>query len=674
MRRNNSPPTDADRWFLQIKEQVVGPIPGAKVLERLLNDEITVMTRVSRDRREWAAFCNTQYFEDLVNYRIRLYAGETNQVGQMKPGGDDASQFEISQVFGLHGATDGISEQLDHARQLEELTANIQKLNTVRKEIAINRKTVVHEKESHEDSIHPDDKNVFVPAANKKKKTLWDVIRDDGRNRNRVALFGAIAITGTLITTSYLYLSERVEIETDREKLAASVAAGAKGDYARAMMDFKQIKDFQAAQNLASSKDLIALADAHMQGRDTKTSQALLARILEISSNPVERAEAYAMQGLMAAESGNLDEAAVAFEASLKQSEIFSTLHNLASLRLKQNRPVDAEPLFFKALELASKSPSIDASATTIGMFETAIRLDREALKNLVPTASASTDVPIEEVVASPQMPRLSSVALLLETQVRKKSSMEEQLRLALALSHFHLGNMEGFRRSAYELMDQRPKEKSDASSPGPSMSRLDTDFSEWRHLYGHCTEVYNRPNPNDFIAAFYAACLRRSHNATSAIPYAKYALALRPTDPVYIGLFSDLLVELGQTEDAKQRLLPGGRPVMGSQLAKRLIDQLALATVEPASANVPSLADAAADVTPEALPEGAPESTPSTAPELANESSAEAATNEITTVQEEPTKALTDEVTTQAPTKISGEREPAEAVTPSAETTTPSP
>lgn len=665
MRRNNAPPTDADRWFLQIKEQVVGPIPGAKVLERLLKDEITVMTRVSRDRREWAAFCNTRYFEDLVNYRIRLYSGETNQVGQMKPGGDDESQFEISQVFGLHGATEGISEQLDHARQLEELTANIQKLNTIRKDIAINKKSIVHEKESHEESVHDDDKNVYVPAVNRNKKTLWDVLREDGRNRNRAGLFVAIVVTCSLIGVGYTYLSEQVQIENDRDKLASSVEAGAKGDYARAIMDFKQIKDFQLAQNGASSQDLIALADAHIQGRDVKTSQALLNRVLEISSNSSERAEAYSMQGFMAADAGDLDEAAKSFEASLKQNEIFSTLHNLATVRLKQDRPSDAEPLFFKALELASKNPKIDASPAVLGMFETALSLDRSAQKTPQPLAAeSSTETPPTEdgsglaVLPASTMPRTSSVAMLLETQLRLKSPLVEQLRLALALSYFHLGNMEGFRMSAYELMDQRPPDKVDSTSVPSSVARINKDLTEWRHLYKYCTDVYNRPSPNDFIAAFYSACLRRSHNATSAIPYAKYALALRPSDPVYIGLFADLLLELGQTEDAKQRLMPGGRPVYGSKLATRVIDQLGLETT-PA---------------PVATTEAPPSTATPTAEHLAGEptsdgsavtSTVPAATEQIST---EPNAVATD-VTPNSNTveTPAAERQPAEATVPAA-------
>lgn len=576
MRRNSTPPTDSDRWFLQIKEQAIGPIPGAKVLERLLNDEITVMTRVSRDRREWAALCNTRYFEDLINYRIRLYSGDANQVGQMRPGGDDESQFEISQVFGLHGATDGISEQLDHARQLEELTANIQKLNTIRKEIAINKKSVVHETESVEETVHPDDQNVFVPAENSNKKTIWDVIREDGRHRNRAALFGAMAITGTLIFLGYTYLSEQIQTETDREKMASSVAAGTQGDYARAMMDFKQIKDFEAAQSGASSKDLIALADAHIRGRDSKTGQSLLNRVLEISADSGERAEAYSMQAFLAAESGNLEEAAKSFEASLKQKEIFSTLSNLAMVRLKQDRPADAEPLFFKALELASSNPKLDASAAAIGMFQTALRLDRESLNVPQPIESSGQE-PFAATEGISKMSRTSAIAALIETEVRKPSALQEQLRLALAISHFHSGNMEGFRSAAYELMDQRPPPKDDLSLTRSSVARIDTELAEWRHLYKYCTEIYNRPNPNDFIAAFYSACLRRSHNATSAIPYAKYALALRPSDPVYIGLFSDLLIELGQTEDAKQRLMPNGRPIFGSKLATRVSEQLGL-------------------------------------------------------------------------------------------------
>ncbi|CAN5635876.1 hypothetical protein BH10BDE1_BH10BDE1_10820 [soil metagenome] len=580
MARNQTPQADADRWFVQIKGQIIGPIPGAKVLERLVTDEITVIHRVSRDRRTWAAICNTPFFEDLIQYRIRAYTGETANVGQMRAGGDDEPEFEVSQVFGLHGATDNISEQLDHARQLEELTANIQKLNFLRKEIALKKQTITHEKEADESAqMHPDDENVFIAAAQKKAR-FTDLFKGSENSKKRLYILLAFVVIGGLGTQGAVMYNDHKKIDEDRAKLQQALAAEASGDYAKAIASVKGIKSSSLSnRDFASAKELINLADAHIRGKDPKTGRALLSQAMAMNPTPAEKARAHILQAVLATDSGNLVQASAELEESLKSEELYSTLHNLGVLKLKLKKPLEAEPLLLKAIAVTEQSVGLDTSPTVIAAFEAALALDR-ADADAAKTRSATDEAPMK-------MRRLESVTQMLEAALKKTTIWREELLLAISVTHFELGEIEAFQLSAVELMDSTPNSTDEKLKSG-----FDYDLSKWNQLYKYCTEIYNKPKATDFVAAFYSACLKRSHGASQALPFAKYALALRPTDPVYIGLTAELLLELKQDNDAQTILFVDGLPVTGSKLAAAAIEQLkakGLGPRDPASILVPT-------------------------------------------------------------------------------------
>jgi tetratricopeptide (TPR) repeat protein len=579
MARNPNIQSDLDRWFVQTKGQIIGPIPGQKVLERLVSDEITVIHRVSRDRRTWAAICNTPYFEDLIQYRIRAYTGESQSVGQMRAGGDDEPEFEISQVFGLHGATDNISEQLDHARQLEELTANIQKLNFLRKEIALKKQTITKEKESDEDAqMHPDDENVFIAAASKKSK-FADLFQGSEVSKKRMYVLLAVVVVGAIGTQSAIMYNDNKKNDEDRAKLQEALSAQASGDYAKAISSVKGIKSSSLAnREFASAKELISLADAHIKGRDPKTGQALLSRALAMNPSPSDKARAHILQAVMASDSGNLVQASIELEESLKSEELYSTLHNLGVLKLKLKKPLEAEPLLLKALAVAGEGENIDTTPTVLAAFEAALALDRA---DAAAAAAKPKADPIPIV-----MRRLESVSQLLDAAAKKTTPWHDELALATSVTHFFLGQTQAFQLAAIELMDSSSEVSNNKGRKG-----LDYDLAKWNQLYKYCTEVYNQPKSTDFVAAFYAACLKRSHGAAQALPFAKYALALRPTDAVYIGLTADLLLDLKKDEEAEALLFNNGLPITGSKLAAASVERLKVKGIEirePASNLIP--------------------------------------------------------------------------------------
>lgn len=582
--------SELDRWFVQTKGQVIGPIAGAKVLERLLTEDISVVNRVSKDRRVWAAICNTPFFEELIQQRIRAYTGESQNVGQMRPGGDEDPEFEISQVFGVHGATDNISEQLKHARQLEELTANIQKLNFLRKEITLKKQTVTREKVLDADSdLHPDDENVFIAAAPKKTR-FADLFKGSDVSRRRMYILLAIVAIGGIGTQGAFMYNDHKKNDEDRAKLQQALAAQASGDYAKAIASVKGIKSSSLAnREFVSAKDLISLADAHIKGRDPKTGQALLSQALGMNPSPADKARVHILQAMMASNSGDLVLASVELEESLKSEELYSTLHNLGVLKLKLKKPLEAEPLLLKALALADQTENTDTSPTVLAAFEAALALDRVDL-----AAAAAHPKPDAPPV---QMRRLESVAQMLEAAAKKTSAWREEVMLAIAVTHYYLGQIEAFQLSAIELMDSPTEKSSEKLKAG-----FDYDLAKWNQLYKYCTEVYNQPKSTDFVAAFYAACLKRSHGAEQALPFAKYALALHPTDPVYIGLTADLLLELKKDEAAKSILFKDGVAIVGSKLAVAAVERLKTnGTVPRDPAAI--LASPAVPINPKAIP-----------------------------------------------------------------------
>lgn len=567
---HSSTPDGIDRWFIQLKSQIIGPLPGAKVLELLVKDEISVMHRASRDRREWTAICNIPFFEEIIQSRIRAYSGESVNVGQMRPGGDD-EEFEISQVFGLHGVTDNISAQLNEARQLEELTANIQKLNFLRKEIQLKRKTVTHEKEANgEDEIHPDDQNVFIPVIQKKTFKLQDLFKGGATANRRMMALILVIVVGLGLTQGYFFFQDFQASSGDRAKLKTALEAQAAGDYAKVISTFKSIdKKSLNEKDFASAKQLIDLADAHIRGRDHKTGDLLLAQALEKSPSPIDRARAHALRAQIASLDGNFNRATVELEESLKFSEIFSTLHNLAVLKIKTKKYGEAEILLLKALEGAAKSPSLDITPTLLALFETALALDQKTTS--VPNAESSPPSDVVTEIALTH-PRLTKVSELLKTANSSAKSMPNELRLANAVTRFHLRDYPGFQLYALDLIDS-----ADSAAQNNESTQLDLSLAKWSNLYRYCTEIYSLPKSGDFVAAFYAACLRRSHGAQAALPFAKYAHASRPTDAVYIGLNASLMIELKMTNEAKAILTEGSPTLSGSRLAEKAIETLHL-------------------------------------------------------------------------------------------------
>jgi tetratricopeptide (TPR) repeat protein len=576
MSRSNSEKNEdvLDRWFIQIKGQIVGPMPGQKVLARVISDELTVMSRVSSDRKNWKAICNVSFFEDLVNSRIRAYAGKTEVVGQMGQGIEDETPFETNELnFNeVHtGAIQGISEQLVHARQLEELTANIQKLNAIKKEILLKRKTVAVERDRDDSEEHPDDQNVFISKP-VKRFSVKEMFSGNVRHR-KMAIASAVLLVGGLIgTISYSAYRDRQEQIALETKAKAEAEARSRGEYQKAAASGdNQIKN-------ATAEELLALAETQLKGKNHAASKLAVKQALAMTLDSSNRARAHAISAAISAAisvaAGDLDLAAEQYTESLQHVELYGTLHGVGILNIRRGNYEEAERFFLKALQLPNPSPA-DRVITLVQLFETALALDKkvaaENAATTAPGAAPKAAVPNMATTMATTMARTTASLNLVAEAIATTTVGRDRLLLTKAMGDFYLGNKEGFQTSAIELID----EPLDPNAENLK-SELDDDLAQWQNLVRHCAIAYNQPPINGLTAAFYAACLSRSHGPAQALPFAKYAFTVNNKDPLFGALYSSVLLSTGDAESAEKILIDNPSFANSSKVARFVLSEIA--------------------------------------------------------------------------------------------------
>lgn len=450
MSRSNSEKNEdvLDRWFIQIKGQIAGPMAGEKVLARVISDELTVMSRVSSDRKNWKAICNVSFFEELVNSRIRAYTGKTEVVGQMGQGIENETPFETNELnFNqIHtNGIEGISEQLDHARQLEELTANIQKLNTIKKEILLKRKSVVVERDRDENEDHPDDQNVFIskPA---KKFSVKEMFSGNVRHR-KIAIASVVLLVGGLIgTISYSAYRDRQEQIALETKAKAEAEARSKGEYQKAATSANGENPIKNA----TAEELLALAETYLKGKDLAASKLAIKQAFAMTLDSSNRARAHAISAAISVAAGDLDLAAKQYTESLQHVELYGTLHGVGILNIRRGNYEEAERFFLKALQLPNPSPA-DRVITLVQLFETAVALD----KKVAAEHAEATSEGAASNAAAPAMVRTMASLNLVTEALATTTVGRDRLLLTKAMGDFYLGNKEAFQTSAIELIDE---------------------------------------------------------------------------------------------------------------------------------------------------------------------------------------------------------------------------
>lgn len=582
---NNGQSNLRDRWFIDVKGSIKGPMSTQALIRELMEGRYSVSHRVSNDGRDWAALCNVEYFEQTISDILKALSNQSENVGSSQSENSVFQVGEISDIKSIDNVTDGINEQLQHAKQLEEISATIQKLNSILKEVRLKRKTVTHEKEATgADEVHPDDQDVFI-AAPKKQPGWKDIFKWDVKQR-RIAMGFGIFVAVTLTSYKvYEYFTDVKKEDVAKKQLEAARISKQSSDYTKA------IASLQAAGriDLLTPKDLLEIAEAHLRNKDTVNGELYLRKILDGNSDPTIKAKAHALNAIIAMRTNRMELAMSEFQLSVNGGGVldplmlYKSLHNLGALKLKANAFAEAEPLFLKALEIKDLPDNVDRVSTAIGLFETALALDR-ADRAQKPAASA-TESPAASTLNPDliQNKRLQGVRALFETLAATHPKRLDALHLVQGALEIEDRQFVSFQRFALELIDSDPKPTKETNLL--EVDDFQSDFVAWSSLYKHCVDVYNSDRSNSLISAFYASCISRSHGAKQALPFAQFAAQQNPQDPVFAGLYGALLFELKMTEDAKRVLSSNlERIESSSRIGWRALTSLCQAETEKGS------------------------------------------------------------------------------------------
>lgn len=532
-----------DRWFIDVKGNITGPMTTANVMRDLMDGKISVSQRISFDGKEWAAICNTAHFENALKELFKALSSQTIQDGNEAPLLQNSQISEVSTIRSLENITEGISEQLSHARHLEEMVATTQKLNIILKEISLKKKVIRQATEAEREETHPDDEDVFLSLPNK-FPSLASLFKGKSTRRQRIvySLLLILMLSGAGLE-AWRANEERAAQELAAKRLAEAKLARIKGDYGKAISSFQSIKDGQTIDGL-STTELLDMADAHAQGNDFAHSDSLVHQALARSKEPGDIARAHAIVGAVAMRNKNFDMATDAYEKSIQSKPLYPTLHNLAVIRLNQKKYDEAESLFLKALALPQNNEPYSRESALFGLLYAAAELDRtEREKN-------------PETIENKRLTVVRNLFANAATSATKRSI---EIKLAQCYLELEDGKIDAFNLHALEFIDapQGSVESRTASSePRLSLENsIDESPATWNRLYNLCISIYNRDRSSDLYAALYGACLARTHGPEAALPYVRYAHSKQPDDPIYLGLLGSLLFKTNKVEDA-QRIL----------------------------------------------------------------------------------------------------------------------
>ncbi|NQZ01313.1 MAG: hypothetical protein HRT45_11675 [Bdellovibrionales bacterium] len=219
--------TQPDLWIVEVRGQKMGPMETLQIVEGLLSRQLRVVNRVSRDGNNFKAICNEEYFEEFIIKLIEKLTPLADKEVALKQL-EDTNKEDFSELSGVHKidvTSLGITEQLEHAKQLQRASADLSGLRKILIDIRTNRKVII-QAQTHVDreEIHPDDKDVYIdtgPTLNPLK----------GGNKYILGTFVVVAIVffGIDYQKRQAYLAEQAELEKEQEAKISSKYLGGGG-------------------------------------------------------------------------------------------------------------------------------------------------------------------------------------------------------------------------------------------------------------------------------------------------------------------------------------------------------------------------------------------------------------------------------------------------------------
>lgn len=507
-----------DRWYLDVRGQVVGPKTTWSIICDLTEGKLKVIHRVSKDNRHWKAICNEPYFEKIIKDLIASMSAEATKFAPEN--GSDKN--EVSGFHNLSNVSAGISEQLEHANKLQELNVGIGNLRQLLSEINSKKKMVIGAKNSQVDEVHPDDADEFIGGG---KKSIFPAI---SKKRLLQISVSAVVVLGVYVSVmTYLEKQHERDVEAAEAKVQEALREKALGNYEKALQSFETIKNNPSLD----ADTLLEMAEAHIHTRQFDQGNQLAQSALKVSMTGAQRARANSMLGAVALHNNDLDAAADLYEKSLKEEEgLFSSLHNLAIIYLNKNEPEPAEALLLKAVQMPDEK---EKGPTLLALFEAAWQLDLRP--DPAPVQATATTVP------APRFQRLTKIKELLNQYETKTPEYSEEFLVAKIVIASAMGDKEQFQALTEKLMTFDSK----TTPPKKFFINMDYERSSWSHIYNWCFKLYSEDRGNDYKNAFFASCVQKSKSAQEALPYAQYANKISPDNVAIKNYLSGLTTQL---------------------------------------------------------------------------------------------------------------------------------
>ena len=488
----------SDRWYVDVKGQIKGPLTSYEVINDLMAGHIKVTHRITRNQTHWAAICNEVHFEKAIAIYIQHLS---EQSVKQNSAADEGPVDESSGFHNIGNLSKGISDQLNHAQTLQEINVGLNSLRKLQSEMVHNKKMVIEAKREEVEEIHPEDRNIYVDMDTSTKLNIF------GKHK----LLFVVAIGGLIILVALKYLEYQDKVKA--EELKQQVIALQKE---KKLEGYEELID---GKKEMTSSEYINLAETEISKNNMSMGTRLLEKALQVAKFGTDKSKAHSLLGYIASESQQLDKAADSYERSLGSSQkLYLSHHNYAILKLKAGELDMAETLLLKALKLED-GPK-DKSATLMALIDVAIQLDQKTNKE-AEAADAKDEKPSE-------FNRTDKARVLLERI--SDSYMREKTIAKLYIEH-----IKGAKKLSPQLILEFLKHDDDKIKKPEAVAGLDKYLLKWSQLYNWCLPIYNRDRKSIPLNALFSYCVLRGRGAQHALAYAKYSMAKAPHDPIYI-------------------------------------------------------------------------------------------------------------------------------------------
>ncbi|MCB0407676.1 MAG: hypothetical protein KDD34_05680 [Bdellovibrionales bacterium] len=486
------------QWLVEIRGQKQGPFTTHQIVERLMRKDLKIVHRVSETDGGWVAICNEPIFEQHILNLIdqvseHVSKGEEARSKDKDNTSDDDSHWsDLSGIHNLNVKSLGISEQLNHAKELQQASVNLMLLRNLLSEIRIKRKIVITEQEKElEDQLHPDDRDQYIAPPVK----ISDYLSSGTTKFFMSLLVLVIGILGAMEVKSYL---EKRELQEQ----------ALKDQEAKLRQKYGEAKISKKDQIASLTEDQLLKMVNQELGID-KNGKSIKWTLLETQ----------AQKQIIKYESG--EEVDVETHEHLSEALVVKAYEHLLT-----GDVVKAEEYLLKSIQLYSP----DRAPAIILLMETALLIHANAPSN-------TSRLRLEEVLH-----------IIKERKQEVKAGIAK-LKVAEITILLALNRKENLSQLAKEFLKLHPSQDTDKFEVGYKLK------VSWSGLLAHCISIYQADKTNALMSAVLGSCLIRSDKKDKAEPYIYYAYKKDPKNTLIRDLLGYTYFVTGDLEKSKKLL-----------------------------------------------------------------------------------------------------------------------